>query len=37
LRQDLIAAGTAGEAGRVLQEHMAGLEFHAVAANGGIT
>jgi two-component system, OmpR family, sensor histidine kinase KdpD len=37
LRQDLMAAGTAGEASRVLREHMAGLEFHAVAANGGIT
>jgi two-component system sensor histidine kinase KdpD len=35
LRQELLAAGNAGIAGRVLREHVAGLEFHAAAANGG--
>jgi two-component system sensor histidine kinase KdpD len=34
LRQDLLTAGTAGEAGRVLREHLAGTEIHA-ALNGG--
>lgn len=33
-RQNLLAAGTAGEAGRVLREHLAGTEIHA-ALNGG--
>jgi two-component system, OmpR family, sensor histidine kinase KdpD len=37
LRQELLAAGNAGIAGRVLQEHVAGLEFHAPALNGGKT
>jgi two-component system sensor histidine kinase KdpD len=37
LRQELLAAGNAGIAGRVLREHGAGLEFHAAAANGGKT
>ena len=34
LRQDLLTAGTAGEARRVLREHLAGTEIHA-ALNGG--
>jgi two-component system sensor histidine kinase KdpD len=33
-RQNLLAAGTAGEARRVLREHLAGTEIHA-ALNGG--
>jgi two-component system, OmpR family, sensor histidine kinase KdpD len=37
LRQELLAAGNAGIAGRVLREHVAGLEFHAPALNGGKT
>lgn len=35
LRQDLLTAGTAGEASRVLREHVADFEFQAAAANGG--
>jgi mannitol/fructose-specific phosphotransferase system IIA component (Ntr-type) len=35
LRRDLLAAGTAGEAGRVLRGHVASLELQAAAANGG--
>jgi two-component system sensor histidine kinase KdpD len=34
LRQDLLAAGTAGDAGRVLREHVARLELQAAAADG---
>ncbi len=34
LRQDLLTAGTAGEARRVLREHLAGTEIHA-ELNGG--
>jgi two-component system sensor histidine kinase KdpD len=34
LRQDLLAAGTADEAGRVLSEHVASLELQSAGANG---
>ncbi|MCU0592449.1 MAG: PTS sugar transporter subunit IIA [Desulfobacterales bacterium] len=37
LRQELLAARTAGEANRVLKGHMADFEFQAAAANGGKT
>lgn len=35
LRQDLLSAVTAGEAGRVLRGHVAHIELQASAANGG--
>jgi len=35
LRQDLLSTGTAGEAGRVLREHVADFELQAAASQGG--
>ncbi len=35
LRQDLLAAGTAGEAGCALREHVESIELQTAAANGG--
>jgi len=35
LRQDLLATGTAGEAGRVLRGHVADFELQAAVSQGG--